>query len=71
MHRHLEFIGGNSAKFWETTVKGNCCTVRYGRIGTAGQSQTKTLPNHAAAVSHAEKLVKQKLAKGYAETTAA
>src|SRR5262249_46781245 len=40
--RHFEFIGGSSRKFWEISVAGNSFTVRFGRIGTPGQSQTKT-----------------------------
>ena len=70
MTRRFEFIGGTSAKFWEVTVVGAEVTVRYGRLGTQGQSETKTLANSAAANSHAEKLIAQKTAKGYREVAA-
>jgi hypothetical protein len=46
---HFEFVGGSSKKFWEISIAGNSFTVRFGRIGTAGQSQTKTF-----AISQAE-----------------
>jgi predicted DNA-binding WGR domain protein len=70
MKRYFEFVGGNSAKFWEIGTSGNEVTVRFGRIGTEGQTQVKTLADAAAATKHAEKLIAQKLAKGYQETAA-
>ena len=70
MKRYFEFVGGTSAKFWEVIVSGNEVTVRFGRIGTEGQTQTKTLPDAQAAVKHAEKLIASKTAKGYRETAA-
>lgn len=69
--RRFEYVEGNSCKFWECLISGSTVTVRYGRIGTAGQSQTKTLDSVAAANRHAAKLVNQKLGKGYREVQAA
>jgi predicted DNA-binding WGR domain protein len=70
MKRYFEFVGGNSSKFWEVSTSGNEVTVRFGRIGTGGQTQTKTLADDDAAVKHAEKMIAAKLAKGYRETVA-
>ena len=70
MKRYFEFVGGSSAKFWECGVSGNEVTVRFGRIGTDGQTQVKTLGNADAAACHAEKLIASKTAKGYLETAA-
>ena len=67
MNRYFEFVGGSSAKFWEVTVSGCDVSVRYGRLGASGQTQTKTLDDAAAAQKHAEKLIGQKLEKGYLE----
>ena len=67
MKRHFEFVEGNSAKFWEISTGGNDVTVRFGRIGTNGQTQTKTFADAAAAAKHAEKLIKEKTTKGYQE----
>ena len=67
MKRRFEFVGGSSAKFWEVTVEGNAATVCYGRLGTDGQTQTKTFADGAVAQKHADGLVRQKLAKGYVE----
>ena len=71
MKRYLEFVGGSSAKFWELTVNGSDVTVRFGRIGTAGQTQTKSCDDGSAAIRHAEKLIASKLKKGYSETLSA
>ncbi len=70
-NRYFEFIGGNSCKFWRITVAGCDVAVRYGRIGTDGQSKTKSFDDNAAATRHAEKLIAAKIKKGYAETTLA
>lgn len=67
MKRHFEFVGGNSAKFWEVAVAGCNVTVCFGRIGTTGQEQTKTLADATAAQQHANKLVAEKIKKGYQE----
>lgn len=63
--RRFELINGSSAKFYEVAVEGGNVTVCFGRIGTAGQSQTKSFPDNLAAAKHADKLMHQKLAKGY------
>ena len=68
--RYFEFIGGTSAKFWEISTSGGEVTVRFGRIGTQGQTQVKTFADVPAAARHAEKLVAEKIGKGYAETVA-
>ena len=41
--------------------------VRFGRIGTNGQTQTKELGSETAAAFHVAKLIKEKLAKGVEE----
>ncbi len=68
--RHFEFIGGSSQKFWEISITGSSFTVRFGRIGTAGQSQTKAFADEARALREAEKLVAEKVKKGYVEKVA-
>jgi predicted DNA-binding WGR domain protein len=68
--RYFEFVGGTSAKFWEIGTSGNQVTVRFGRIGTDGQTQVKELADADAATKHAEKLIGEKTRKGYLETVA-
>ncbi|MGE3803118.1 MAG: AAA domain-containing protein [Gemmataceae bacterium] len=68
--RYLEYTSGNSRKFWEIVVTGNQHTVRFGRRGSAGQRKTKTFADEAAAARDAERLVRDKLAKGYVQVDA-
>ena len=42
-------------------------TVRFGRIGSDGQSKTKQLASEEAARDHAAALIGEKLGKGYRE----
>lgn len=67
MKRRYEFVGGNSAKYYEIAVQDSRVLICFGRIGTGGQTQTKAFPDNAAATAHAEKLIKEKLGKGYVE----
>lgn len=66
-HRHFEFTSGKSNKYWAITVQGATYTVRYGRIGTNGQSYSKSFDNESAAKSEAESLIAAKTKKGYKE----
>jgi predicted DNA-binding WGR domain protein len=65
--RRFELVEGSSSKFWEVDRVDAAVTVRYGRIGTAGTAQTKTHADAATAARDAERLVREKLAKGYVE----
>lgn len=67
--RSFEFVGGGSAKFWEVTWDGREVAVRYGRIGTTGQTTTKTLNTEDAAAVYVDKLIAEKLRKGYLESS--
>ncbi|MFW6691119.1 WGR domain-containing protein [Streptomyces sp. MAR4 CNX-425] len=58
--------GGGAHKFYEVSVDGPVVTVRYGRIGAAGQTQTTTFPTAEKAKSAAAKKVGEKVRKGYA-----
>jgi predicted DNA-binding WGR domain protein len=69
--RMFEFVEGTSSKFWEIGVDGARTTVRFGRIGTPGQSLTKEFASPADAARDADRLVREKLAKGYKEKTQA
>jgi predicted DNA-binding WGR domain protein len=65
--RRFEFNDGKSSKFWEIEVTGAQFAVRYGKIGTAGQVQTKEFADAAAAGKAADKLIAEKIGKGYQE----
>ena len=75
--RYLEFTGADSdrgtsasAKFWEVDVDGSTLIVRFGRIGTTGQTTRKEFPDPTTAVAEADKLIGQKTKKGYVEASA-
>ncbi len=64
------FIGGSSRKFWEISLSGNAITVRFGRIGATGQTQSKAFADAGFAAQAARRLVAEKLGKGYQEKQA-
>ena len=67
MKRELVYMDAKSSKFWNIEVTKNSYTVKYGRIGTEGQSLTKSFADAAAAQKDADKLIKEKLGKGYVD----
>ncbi len=69
--RSFQFSDAKSHKFWTIDVIGNAFTVNYGKVGTAGQSQTKSFPTPEKTQSEADKLIREKTGKGYVETTPA
>ena len=69
--RTFQFSDAKSHKFWTIDVSGNAFTVTYGKVGTAGQTQTKTFATPEKAQAEADKLIREKTGKGYTETTAA
>ncbi|MBD2297983.1 WGR domain-containing protein [Nostoc sp. FACHB-190] len=56
---------GSSHKFYEVIVEDTQVSIRYGRIGDAGQTQTKTYPTSEKAKAEAAKKINEKLKKGY------
>ncbi len=67
--RTFQFSDAKSHKFWNIDVQGSAFIVTFGKVGSAGQTQTKTVASPAAAQAEADKLVKEKTKKGYTETT--
>lgn len=65
--RYFEFKEKDSSKFWEITVCGKEVSIHYGKIGTAGQNTVKELPTPDEASAHAEKVIGEKIRKGYKE----
>jgi uncharacterized protein (TIGR02996 family) len=67
--RTFTYSDAKSHKFWNIDLQGNQFTVTFGRVASAGQTQTKEFADAARAQKEHDKLVKEKLAKGYTETT--
>lgn len=65
--RYLEFVEGNSSKFWEVWRDGRQVRTRYGKIGADGTTTVKDYADDAAAAKAMEKLVAEKTGKGYEE----
>lgn len=65
--RYFEFVARSSRKFWEISLSGSDVTTRWGRIGTDGQSKTKTFKDSAYAKKGYDKLIGEKTSKGYTE----
>jgi uncharacterized protein (TIGR02996 family) len=68
--RTFVYTDATSNKFWHIELSGKGFTVHFGRMGTNGQTQAKTFKDAATAQKEHDKLVAQKLRKGYVETTA-
>jgi uncharacterized protein (TIGR02996 family) len=69
--RTFELSEGSSDKFWTIDLQGTSFVVTWGRRGTRGQTQTKTFADAARALKEHDKLVAEKIGKGYVETTPA
>jgi DNA ligase-1 len=69
--RYFELVEGTSSKFWEVSQAGDSMTTRWGRIGTNGQSKTKTFPDAQSASTAISTLIRDKTKEGYVEKTGA
>jgi predicted DNA-binding WGR domain protein len=65
IYLELSETNGSSHKFYEIILQDSQLTIRYGRIGDSGQTQTKTYPTPDKAKAEASKKIKEKLSKGY------
>jgi uncharacterized protein (TIGR02996 family) len=67
--RTFQYRDPASDKFWNVAVRGDAYFVSFGRTGSKGQTQYKQFADPAEAQAAVEKLIRQKLAEGYRETT--
>jgi DNA ligase (NAD+) len=65
--RRFEYKDEKSSKFWAVLVNDTDVVVTFGRIGTVGQTKTKSFDTSETALRHAEKLTREKAHKGYIE----
>jgi predicted DNA-binding WGR domain protein/uncharacterized protein YwqG len=68
--RRFEFKEGSSNKFWEVTLADNTLTVHFGRVVSKGQEKATTFPRPELAQKEHDKLIAEKLRKGYKEVAA-
>ncbi len=67
--RTFVFTDAKSNKFWNIDLQGTRFTVSFGKVGSKGQTQTKDFPDNESARKAHDKLIAEKLGKGYVETT--
>jgi len=66
--RTFHYADGASDKFWSIALRGTATAVQFGRLGTAGQRQVKEHGTANAARAAYDRLVAEKVKKGYVET---
>src|SRR6266498_977139 len=66
-NREFHYQDATSSKFWRIMRDGSTTVVQFGRIGSEGQTQTKTYPDEQAAKLAYDKQIAEKLKKGYQE----
>lgn len=67
--RRFEYKDETSNKFWSIELEGDSIHLAWGRIGSKGQSKTRTFDDEEKARKEHEKLIKSKTKKGYVEVT--
>ncbi|MCA9136825.1 MAG: ankyrin repeat domain-containing protein [Planctomycetales bacterium] len=67
---YFQLVDGKAAKYWHIDLSKNSHVAHYGRIGSQGQTTTKTFVDAKTAKTDCEKLIRQKLNKGYVAVTA-
>lgn len=67
MHVSLRLAFGLSEEFWGIEVQDSTTTVRFGRIGSPGQTVTSSHANEADARTTAERLIAEKRLRGYVD----
>ena len=67
--RTFKFVDDDAYKFWKIELSGTSYTVTYGRIGGKGRTTVKSFATPEKAKAAYEKIIAEKLGKGYIETT--
>lgn len=65
MRQCFELIDAKHSKFWTVETIGPHYLATFGRIGTAGQTQVKSLGTARQAEEKAEEMIAEKIRKGY------
>src|SRR5436305_8072000 len=68
--REFSFGEGKSRKFWNIQLSENAVTVHFGRIGISGRRQTREFASPHKADAAYERMIAEKLGKGYRELPA-
>lgn len=69
MKKAFHFTDDKSNKFWWIANAGDELVINYGKADTTGRFQIKDFSSEVECVKEAEKLIAQKIKKGYKEDT--
>lgn len=69
--RRFEYVQGNQAKFWQIARRGAQLTIGSGRIGGTAKERTKEFMDYMAAEQEFDRLIRDKLRRGYVEVVEA
>lgn len=67
MKRRFEFEDDELSKFWEIEARETSLFIRWGAIGTEGETETKDFDTVRSSIQELNKLVQEKLDQGYVE----
>lgn len=65
--RSFTLVDSKHNKFWTVQTRGKFFFATWGRVGTAGQTQTKEFRSPGEAQEYAYKMIAEKKGKGYEE----
>jgi predicted DNA-binding WGR domain protein len=66
--RYFRYEDDKSSKFWEITLSSATITTAWGRTGGRAQQRTRSFPRSEDAEAFANRIISEKLEKGYTET---
>ena len=69
--RTFQYQDEKSSKFWNISLEDCTHTVNYGKSGTSGRTQSKSFETAEEAKKSYDKLIEQKIKKGYLEVETA
>lgn len=58
----------HTTKYWNIIIEGDEFAVNFGKIGTIGKVQVKSFESDLEFMNEVEKLIRQKVRKGYVES---
>lgn len=68
--RTFALDAGRSYKFWNIDLRGSALVLAFGEVGRQGRSETRSFASAELARAEYDRLIAERLGKGYVETTA-
>lgn len=67
MKRKFVYQSETSNKYWNISIEAHLQIINFGKLGTKGRETVKDFGNRENCLHHSNKLIQQKLKKGYTE----